>query len=233
MIIGLKCDDEENRVISYYEGKELAKSLDVPFFEVSSKKSINVEESIQYLVHELLKKEIEYVPPQLVRKPKTVNETIHFFTEKTSKQLGDILFDTSIDNWEIGNCSITNKLLKKSHILIVVIQNEYVFGCYFPSTINYIGKYCESNKCFIFSLNNNDIYPIKPKQKALYIHKNNEERLLTIGKEDIVIFKKQKKDKSYCEQESFDYKGYGEVLIRQHGENNPFKLDRVVIFQMI
>ena len=65
------------------------------------------------------------------------------------------------------------------------------------------------------------------------IHNQKDEKLITIGKEDIVIYKKTKKDKCYCLQTSFDYENERNVLIGKEGKNNPFTVDRVVIFQMI
>lgn len=232
MLLGYKCEDEDNREVLYEEGKALADKLGIPFFEVSAKKCINVEESLEYFACQIMNKGVEYMTPHLTYKPKTVNETLQFFSKITSKKLGNILFDTSIDDWDIGKCSIKNKLYKKSHILIVAIIFQRIIGCYFPSTINHIGKYCESNKCFVFSLNFQKTYPIKQKQFALCIHNSNDEKLLTIGKDDINIFKKQKKDSSYCSQSSFDYGNFAYVLLGSDYQYKPFTLDRLVIFQM-
>ena len=186
---------------------------------------MNVEESFNCLINEIIYHNIKI--------PKTINEITQFISQSTSKQLGNIIFDTSKDDWDISNCSISGKLLQSSNILIVMNLTSYLFGCYFSSTINQIGKYCECNQCFTFSLNNNKTYSIKSKQKALLIHKYDDEKLITIGKEDIVIYKKSKKDKCYCLQSSFDYGKERNVLIGKEGKNNPFTVDRVVIFQMI
>ena len=42
ILVGNKCDCEDERVISYERGKQLADSLGLQFFETSAKENINV-----------------------------------------------------------------------------------------------------------------------------------------------------------------------------------------------
>ena len=56
ILIGNKCDLEENRIISKEEGEELAKKYNIDFFETSNKEGINIEESALKLIN----KTIEY-----------------------------------------------------------------------------------------------------------------------------------------------------------------------------
>ena len=42
ILVGNKCDMEDERVISYERGKQLADSLGLQFFETSAKENINV-----------------------------------------------------------------------------------------------------------------------------------------------------------------------------------------------
>ena len=46
ILVGNKCDMEDERVISYERGKQLADSLGLEFFETSAKENINVRVSI-------------------------------------------------------------------------------------------------------------------------------------------------------------------------------------------
>ena len=59
VIIGNKCDLEHERIISKQEGEELAKSYNLNFYETSNKVGINVEESCQDLINQILKQKEE------------------------------------------------------------------------------------------------------------------------------------------------------------------------------
>jgi Ras-related protein Rab-3C len=56
MILGNKCDMEEERVISYERGKQLADSLGLQFFETSAKENINVRAVFERLVDMICEK---------------------------------------------------------------------------------------------------------------------------------------------------------------------------------
>ena len=43
ILVGNKCDMEDERVISYERGKQLADQLGLEFFETSAKENINVK----------------------------------------------------------------------------------------------------------------------------------------------------------------------------------------------
>jgi len=50
----LQCDVIDNREVSTLEGRDLAKSFGVPFFESSAKIRMNVEEAFYELVRSLV-----------------------------------------------------------------------------------------------------------------------------------------------------------------------------------
>jgi GTPase SAR1 family protein len=47
ILVGNKCDMEDERVISYERGKQLAEQLGIEFFETSAKENINVKVTCQ------------------------------------------------------------------------------------------------------------------------------------------------------------------------------------------
>lgn len=53
VLVGNKCDLEEDREISYEKGQQLAKELKCPFLETSAKTRHNVVEAFETLVHEI------------------------------------------------------------------------------------------------------------------------------------------------------------------------------------
>ena len=66
VVVGNKCDLEEERRVTTDEGQELAKSFDCPFFETSAKERINVDEVFDGAIREL-----ERWEPFLARAGKT------------------------------------------------------------------------------------------------------------------------------------------------------------------
>ena len=58
IIVGNKCDLEDNRKVTKEEGESYAKSKGVDFMEVSALKTINVKETFVKLAHNLLEKKV-------------------------------------------------------------------------------------------------------------------------------------------------------------------------------
>ena len=50
ILVGNKCDMEDERVISFERGKQLADSLGLEFYETSAKENINVRVSLSLLI---------------------------------------------------------------------------------------------------------------------------------------------------------------------------------------
>jgi GTPase KRas protein len=55
VLIGNKCDLEQERQVTTVEGQDLAKSFGCPFYETSAKARINVEDAFYQLVREIRK----------------------------------------------------------------------------------------------------------------------------------------------------------------------------------
>lgn len=57
ILVGNKCDMEDERVISFERGKQLAEQLGVQFFETSAKENINVK--VNLIARRDFKKQLE------------------------------------------------------------------------------------------------------------------------------------------------------------------------------
>ena len=234
ILLGAHLENEMNRLVSYEEGKSMADKHQIEFYEVSAKKDINVTESFQRITDKIVdtiyKDEISGQP---IRKPITVHSVKHFFIQKTGKEIGDLLFDSMKDNWKIKTSVFHEKVINQQCILIVISTETNHIGCYIESPIVKIGKYNEDSNCFIFNLQTEQSFSIKTSKYANCIYSSTDEKLISIGKEDIVIFKEERKEKSYCKQSSFDYQNQSNVLVGMEGKNHPFIVKRIIVFQMI
>lgn len=65
VVVGNKCDLEQERQVTTQEGQDLSKNWGVPFFETSAKNRINVEEAFFELVREIRRES------QKVNKPRS------------------------------------------------------------------------------------------------------------------------------------------------------------------
>ena len=80
LLIGNKCDLEDERAVTLEQGQELANSLNVSFFEASAKKSLNVDELFTKIATDIIK---NLAPAQ----PAPVEEKVEV-TKKTKKEKG-------------------------------------------------------------------------------------------------------------------------------------------------
>ena len=65
ILIGNKCDKEEERKIKKDDGKDYAKKKQIKFFEVSAKDGTNVNDVFEMLVKDILK---SYSPSENLKK---------------------------------------------------------------------------------------------------------------------------------------------------------------------
>lgn len=66
ILIGNKCDLENRRVVDSKSGEDLARELNVPFFETSTKANINIEEAFHTLVRLIMADEEHLVREDVI-----------------------------------------------------------------------------------------------------------------------------------------------------------------------
>ena len=79
LLIGNKCDLEEERQVTYEEGKELAKKYNIDFMEISNKKDINVQEAGNLIINKILETKEK-------NETKNENENVKLTKESQSKK---------------------------------------------------------------------------------------------------------------------------------------------------
>ena len=232
IIVGAKCDEKERREVSFEEGRMYAKKKGIEFYEISSKNGINIDKTIERMIDLVVYQRIDEQPKsiRIQNEMQTTNEVIKIIEEYTKKHIGEIVFDTKENQWNQNQCELFEKIQKKSKILFLIDDGIHHIGCYVDSIINESGKYVDDKNCVLFSIERKELYPIKQSKYAICIHKIKEEKLLTIGKEDVVVFKEQKREQCYCKQSSFEYNK--ERIIGIEGRYSLFRLNRVVVLQM-
>ena len=165
--------------------------------------------------------------------------------KEIGKPIGNIIFNSEINNWNLRNETFQSTIDKHSQLLFLVETTEGMeFGCYIKSEISMIGKYIIDSNAFIFKMNSNnekiesyenyenvmEKYPIKDNRYAIKISYGKEDDLFTIGRNDIVIKKKEKKDQCYCKQTSYNYNSTNQnVLLARNG---CFDIKKIIVFEM-
>ena len=148
---------------------------------------------------------------------------------------GEILFDSTKDNWSINTSVFDSKVINKNHLLFIVEDTEgNKFGGYIDAKID---KYYDSitdSKSFVFSLESNGRldsmrkFNIEEPECAFWLYNKSDDCLFAIGDSDIVICKKGSGE-PYCEQDSFNYEGNQNTL---SGKDVYFSLKRFIVIQM-
>ena len=100
-----------------------------------------------------------------------------------------------------------------------------------------IGKPIEDHQAFVYSINKKEKVPIQHSQQAIQFYPPENEMLMTIGKNEIGIYKQEKHQQSYCNNPllypSTEKKGFFSGLFGYFWPNNTlFSFKRLVIFQM-
>ncbi|BFU26557.1 predicted protein [Entamoeba histolytica] len=152
---------------------------------------------------------------QRMRGMSTPKYQIEQIEEWTERKVGNVLFDSDIDDWK---------------------EDTSVFG---ERKIDKYGyDWINDSKSFVFSLESNGRiegmmkFDIKQPQFAFYLHNQSCDCLFGFGNgHDIRVCKENDKTKSWCEQCSFEYKGISNTLC---GKLYPdrFTPKRIIVIEM-
>ena len=160
--------------------------------------------------------------------------------EWTKLKCGEIIFDSTQDNWEIKTSTFDDRILNKNKLVFIIEDTEgNKFGGYIDAIINKIfekpdWKRITDPKSFVFSLESNGRlkgmkkFDIKEPRYAFYLFNKSLPGLFSIGDDDIIIYKKGSGRKHYCLQRSFAYERNQNTLCGKEY----FELKQFIVIQM-
>ena len=167
--------------------------------------------------------------------------------------LNDVIFDSNYDDWKIGTSVFHEKLFGKENIIIIIEEEKgNVFGVFLNTIINdirivdedelFYGRTIADMNAFTFSLRSNgripqpEKYPMREEymEWAFQLFDENFPVLCNIGGgNDIAIMRDGMKLTGTTVQSSFDYLGKQDVFVGKSGENNPFNVKQIQVWQMV
>ncbi|BFU24518.1 predicted protein [Entamoeba histolytica] len=182
-----------------------------------------------------------YIEEKLLRKG--IEETKHQIEqleEWTNRKVGNILFDSDIDNWNVNTSVFNQRIMNKEHIVIIIEDSEgNKFGGYVNEKIDKVGCFIYDSQSFVFSLESNGRmkgmkkFDIKEQQHAFCLLNKSHNCLFAFGGDgkylkDIVVHKENDKTHSECIQSSFDYEGISNALCGKYN----FTPKRIIVIEM-
>ena len=181
----------------------------------------------------------------------TINIKEPFFAEDeirqieiwAKKKVGDIVFNSLKDNWEIETSVFADKIVGKSSLLFFIeIEDGTRCGGFVSETIapvmNNDYQPTHDKRAFLFSFHEDHDpmkFPIREKkaENAFSIYSNRDDILFDFGSIDLIIRKKG--IVSSCYQNSntaYDYYDVKRALLGRTGRSS-FFVNQIIVFQMI
>ncbi|BFU24553.1 TLD, putative [Entamoeba histolytica] len=169
-------------------------------------------------------------------------EEIHQIEKWTNRKVGNILFDSDIDDWNKNTSVFDQRIMNKEHIIIIIEDEEgNKFGGYVNEKIDEVDGYINDSKSFVFSLESNGRmkgmmkFDIKQPQHAFWLDNQSYDWLFAFGLGgyfcDIYVYKENNKTESWCEQYSFEYEGISNALCGKEWPNR-FTTKRIIVIEM-
>ena len=113
--------------------------------------------------------------------------------EWSDKKIGQILFDSYIDDWSLNSSTFYKHVIGRNKLLFLIEDSETNrFGCYIHSKITEINQWIRDDYGFLFSLYDKGFddemkrYEIKDSFYSFKVYKNKEVALCSLGNEIFV-----------------------------------------------
>ena len=165
-----------------------------------------------------------------------------FLEEWTGLQCGEVIFDSSKDNWNVNTSVLNERIINKKQLTFIIEdEDNEIFGYYLNTEVveKYRKRQETDSKSFEFNLqskNNRLKRPMKFEIKNLYwggiyLFEKSDVDLIWLG--DFYLRKENRKNLSYCEQyeDSFDYHGIKNALCGKVPPED-FTQKRILVIQM-
>ncbi|EMH74860.1 hypothetical protein EHI8A_058560 [Entamoeba histolytica HM-1:IMSS-B] len=82
-------------------------------------------------------------------------EEMNKIEEWTNRKVGNILFNSDIDDWNKDTSSLQERILYNNQLIIIIEDSKgNKFGGYINSVINRVGSYIKDSKSFLFFIRN-------------------------------------------------------------------------------
>ncbi|BFU23362.1 trichohyalin, putative [Entamoeba histolytica] len=123
----------------------------------------------------------------------------------TKRKVGDVIFDSDIDDWNKNTSTFDQKIINKEHLIIIIeIEEGNKLGGYINERIEKIGSYINDPTSFIFLLNPNEMkkFSISHSPHTFYLASQSDDRLFSIGN-GLSIYKGNNKSMSHYAKSSF------------------------------
>ncbi|BFU24873.1 predicted protein [Entamoeba histolytica] len=156
----------------------------------------------------------------ITREMSTVEE-IQRIEEWTERKVGNILFDSDIDDWNESTSVFGERIMNKEHLIIMIEDEEgNKFGGYVNEKINKVDGYINDSQSFVFSLKSNrrlegmKKFDIIQPEYAFYLYNQTSDWLFEFGfsRLDLAVGKENNKAQSHCKQSSFEYNKISNAL---------------------
>ncbi|BFU25665.1 predicted protein [Entamoeba histolytica] len=227
-------EEEINKITAEFNKKK--EEWEKQYSDYLERKKRKEEEKIKEREREEERKKQEGERLRIMKGMNTMEEMLQL-EEWTNKKVGNILFDSDIDDWNKDTSVFGERVMNKEHVIIIIEDEDgNKFGGYVNSKIDKDDGWINDSKSFVFSLDSKGRmegmmkFDIKQPQDAFRLWNKSNNWLFNFGcgGGDIYLKKIYDKKDSHCKQRSFEYKGISNALCG----NENFTPKRIIVIEM-